>query len=54
MAWKRSEKEEEYFARMEFGRKKKFEQEKHMKLAEEEKIQRTSSHEMPKVWNGTH
>lgn len=37
MEWKPSEKEEEYFARMEFERKKKFEEEKHQRLAEEEK-----------------
>jgi len=37
MIGKRSEKEEEYFARMEFERKKKIEEEKHRKLAEEEK-----------------
>lgn len=37
MEWKPSEKEEEYFARMEFERKKKLEEEKHQKLAEEEK-----------------
>ena len=32
MAWKPSEKEEEYFAGMEFERKKKLEEEKHQKL----------------------
>lgn len=37
MPWKPSEKEEEYFARMEFERKKKIEEEKHQRLAEEEK-----------------
>jgi hypothetical protein len=37
MEWKPSEKEEEYFARMEFERKKKLEEEKHHELAEEEK-----------------
>jgi len=37
MAWKPSEKEEEYFARMEFERKKKLEEEKHRKLAEKDK-----------------
>jgi hypothetical protein len=37
MSKKPSEKEEEYFARMEFERKKKVEQEKHQKLREEEK-----------------
>lgn len=34
---KPSEKEEEYFARIEFEKKKKLEQEKHLKLAAEEK-----------------
>ena len=34
---KPSEKEEEYFARMEFEKKKKIEEEKHKKLAEKEK-----------------
>ena len=34
---KPSEKEEEYFARMEFEKKKKIEEEKHKRLAEEEK-----------------
>ena len=37
MVWKPSEKEEEYFARMEFEKKKKLEEEKHRKLAEEDK-----------------
>ncbi len=37
MGKKPSEKEEEYFARMEFERRKKIEEEKHGKLAEEEK-----------------
>jgi hypothetical protein len=37
MALKPSEKEEEYFARMEFERRKKIEGEKHEKLAEDEK-----------------
>jgi ribosomal protein L32E len=37
MAWKPSEKEEEYFARMEFERKKKLEEEKHRKLGEKDK-----------------
>jgi len=37
MVWKPNEKEEEYFARMEFERKKKLEEEKHKTLAEEEK-----------------
>jgi uncharacterized protein len=37
MAVKPSEKEEEYFVRMEFEKKKKLEEEKHRKLGEEEK-----------------
>ena len=37
MAMKPSEKEEEYFARMEFERKRKIEEEKHGKLLAEEK-----------------
>jgi hypothetical protein len=37
MAWKPSEKEEEYYARIEFEKKKKLEEEKHHKLAREEK-----------------
>jgi uncharacterized protein len=37
MSPKPSEKEDEYFARMEFERKKKVEEEKHRKLREEEK-----------------
>ena len=37
MAWKPSEKEEEYYARIEFEKKKKLEEEKHQKLAREEK-----------------
>lgn len=37
MVWKPSEKEEEYFARMEFEKRKKIEEEKHKRLAEEEK-----------------
>ena len=37
MTQKPSEKEEEYFARLEFERKKKIEEEKHKNLAEEEK-----------------
>lgn len=46
MVWKPSEKEEEYFARMEFERKKKEEEEKHRKLAEEEKTKLKESHFM--------
>ena len=37
MAWKPSEKEEEYYARIEFEKKKKLEEGKHQKLAREEK-----------------
>jgi uncharacterized protein len=37
MAWKPSEKEEEYFARMEFEKKKRLEEEKQAKLKGEEK-----------------
>lgn len=37
MSLKPSEKEEEYFARMEFEKKKRLEEEKHKALAEEEK-----------------
>ena len=37
MIMKPSEKEEEYFARLEFERKKKIEDEKHKKIAEKEK-----------------
>jgi ribosomal protein L32E len=46
MEWKPSEKEEEYFARMEFERKKKLEEEKRMKLAEEEKKRLQELHRM--------
>lgn len=37
MSKKPGEKEEEYFVRMEFERKKKVEEEKHQKIREEEK-----------------
>lgn len=37
MVTKQSEKEEEYFARLEFLKKKKIEEEKHLKLAQKEK-----------------
>jgi hypothetical protein len=37
MEWKPSEKEEEYFAGLEFEKKKKLEEEMHNKLAKEEK-----------------
>ena len=43
---KPSEKEEEYFAKMEFEKKKKIEEEKHKKLAEEEKERLKKLHYM--------
>ena len=43
---KPSEKEEEYFAKMEFERKKKIEEEKHKRLAEEEKNRLKKLHYM--------
>jgi hypothetical protein len=46
MVWKPSEKEEEYFARIEFERKKKLEEEKHQKLAVEEKQRLKELHYM--------
>ena len=46
MVWKPSEKEEEYFARMNFERKKKLEEEKHMKLKEQEKKRLKELHYM--------
>ena len=46
MSKKPSEKEEEYFARMEFEKKQKEEEEKHRKLAEEEKKRLKESHFM--------
>ncbi len=46
MVWKPSEKEEEHFARMEFGRKKKLEEEKNAKLKEEEKKKPKELHYM--------
>ncbi len=46
MSWKPSEKEEEYFARMEFERKKKIEEEKHKDLAENEKTRLKEQHFM--------
>ena len=46
MVQKPSEKEEEYFARLEFERKKKFEEEKHKKLAQEEKNRLKNLHFM--------
>lgn len=50
MAWKPSEKEEEYFAREEFERKKKLEEEKQKKLAvsEKKKIQELHHMKCPK------
>jgi hypothetical protein len=46
MVWKPSEKEEEYFARMDFERKKKLEEEKHMKLKGQEKKRLKELHYM--------
>jgi uncharacterized protein len=46
MVVKPSEKEEEYFARLEFEKKKKLEEEKHRKLAEEEKEELKRLHSM--------
>ncbi len=46
MPLKPSEQEEEYFARMEFERKKKIEEEKHKKLGEEEKRRLKEVHYM--------
>ncbi len=46
MPVKPSEKEEEYFARMDFERKKKLEEEKHRKLGEAEKIKLKELHYM--------
>jgi hypothetical protein len=37
MVWNPSEKEEEYFPRIEFDKRKKLEEEKHRKLKEEDK-----------------
>ncbi len=64
MPVKPSEKEEEYFARMDFERKKKLEEEKHRKLGESEKIKLKELHYMrcPKcgmelieiIYNGIH
>ena len=49
MPVKPSEREEEYFAKMEYENKKKILEEKHKELAtgEKEETQRTPSHEMP-------
>ncbi len=46
MIWKPSEKEEEYFVRMEFEKKKKEEEEKQKKLAEPEKKRLKELHHM--------
>ncbi|PKN29105.1 MAG: hypothetical protein CVU64_09845 [Deltaproteobacteria bacterium HGW-Deltaproteobacteria-21] len=46
MPEKPSEKEEEYFARIEFEKKKKLEHEKHLKLAAEEKKRLKELHYM--------
>ena len=46
MPLKPSEQEEEYFARMEFERKKKIEEEKHKKLGDEEKRKLKDIHYM--------
>jgi len=46
MVWKPSEKEEEYFARMEFEKKKKEEEEKQKKLAEAKKKKLKELHHM--------
>ena len=46
MAWKPGEKEEEYFTRKEFERKKKLEEEKHRKLKEEDKKRLKELHYM--------
>jgi hypothetical protein len=46
MVVKPSEKEEEYFARLNFEKKKKVEEEKHRKLAEEEKKKLKALHYM--------
>jgi len=46
MPLKPSEQEEEYFARMEFERKKKIEEEKHKKLGDDEKKKLKNLHYM--------
>ncbi len=46
MVQKPSEKEEEYFARLEFERKKKIEEEKHRRLAEAERARLKELHFM--------
>ena len=51
MPVKPSEKEEEYFARVEFERKKKEQEESRKRLEAEEKTERTSLHALPEMWN---
>ncbi len=46
MEWKPSEKEEEHFARLEFERKKKQEEQKHAKMAADEKKRLKELHYM--------
>lgn len=46
MEWKPSEKEEEYFARLEFEKRKKLEAERHNKLAAEERRRLKELHYM--------
>lgn len=46
MVSKPSEKEEEYYARIEFERRKKLEEEKHRKLKEEDKKRLKERHDM--------
>ncbi|MGE5283363.1 MAG: zf-TFIIB domain-containing protein [Actinomycetota bacterium] len=46
MARKTSESEEEYFARLEFERRKQVEEKKHLQMAAEEKRQRQELHYM--------
>lgn len=46
MEWRPSEKEEEYFARLEFEKRKKQEEEKHAKLAADEKKRLKELHYM--------
>lgn len=46
MEWKPSEKEEEYFARLEFEKRKKQEEEKHAKLTADEKKRLKELHYM--------
>ena len=46
MVWEPSEREEEYFSRIEFERRKKLEEEKHRKLKEEDKKRLKELHYM--------